>query len=68
MPDAKASPWSLVIAALIGMLVFGIFVMLQPRDLMQRMILGQNDFLQLYAGARLNGVHQKSWDSRCPCL
>jgi hypothetical protein len=52
----KNSPWYLVLMAITGSAVFCIVLVAQPRDWTDRILHGQNDFLQLYAGARLNGT------------
>jgi hypothetical protein len=55
MKLSNDSPCFLVIAALIGMVVFSVILLVQPRELAPRIILGQNDFMQLYVGARYSG-------------
>jgi hypothetical protein len=52
---SKQSTWFLVLMAAVGVCVFGIELFLQPREYTDRIVLGQNDFMQLYAGARLMG-------------
>ena len=56
MKRDNQSPWFFVMAAVIGVFVFFVVLLVQPRELTIRMIRGENDFLQLYAGARLNGT------------
>ena len=49
------SPWYLPMAAVVGILVFSTVIYVQPKEMADRMFAGQNDFVQLYAGARLSG-------------
>ena len=56
MPINKQSPWFLVFLAITGVTVYLIVLLVQPRDITERLILGRNDFMQLYAGGRLAGT------------
>jgi len=52
----KQSPGFLWILAITGICVYSIVLLVQPRDMTERMLLGRNDFVQLYAGAKLAGT------------
>ena len=41
--------------ALVGLSSYGLVLLTQPADLTERLLLGRNDFIQLYAGAKLSG-------------
>jgi hypothetical protein len=51
----KNSPWFLVMIALTGICVYSVVLLVQPADITERLLTGKNDFIQLYAGARLMG-------------
>ena len=40
---------------LTGLCAYGITLWVQPREFTRRILVGQNDFMQLYIGARLSG-------------
>ena len=55
MPLDKQSPWFLALLAAIGTLVYVAVLLNQPKEITDRIRLGRNDFIQLYAGAKLAG-------------
>ena len=48
----KRSPWWF---ALSGICVYALMVLIQPSDLTERMLVGRNDFVQLYSDGTLSG-------------
>ena len=52
----RNSPWFLLAITLTGVCVYAIVLLVQPADTTQRLLLGRNDFIQLYAGAELMGT------------